>query len=183
MSTSARFFFGFILVVVTATVFNALSVARMGVAPGCADCLLSAGVPFPFIAHGGFFTETFVIWRGVLDNVAAPLSLPCSLGWHLSGCSGGDRKARVTRRCLKIRCFRRRPLSHNPVPVPNPKSQTPRSKAQNPRVVVSGLSPTASKATSTGDGCPPWRALSSARAETVRVRVPELRNGSGVNQR
>jgi hypothetical protein len=51
--------------------FDALSVARMWIAPGCADCLLSAGVPFPLVAHGGFFTETFVVWRGVRDNVLA----------------------------------------------------------------------------------------------------------------
>jgi hypothetical protein len=71
MGKSAGFLFGFSSVVVLAVLFNAFSVARMWIAPGCADCLLSAGVPFPFLAHGGFVTETFVVWRGVLDNVVA----------------------------------------------------------------------------------------------------------------
>jgi hypothetical protein len=71
MSESARFFVGFCLVLLISALFNVFSVARMWVDPGCYDCLLAAGVPFPFVAHGGLVTVTFVIWRGALENVAA----------------------------------------------------------------------------------------------------------------
>jgi len=56
MSKSARFFVGFCSVLLISALFNAFSVARMWVAPGCYDCLRAAGVPFPFVAHGGFVT-------------------------------------------------------------------------------------------------------------------------------
>ena len=84
MGKHARFLVEFASVVVLAVLFNALSVVRMWIAPGCADCLLSAGVPFPFLAHGGFFTETFVVWRGVLDNlVAIAIAVVALLSWKL----------------------------------------------------------------------------------------------------
>jgi hypothetical protein len=69
----ARFAVGSGIALAVTVVFNALSFLRVWFAPGCADCVLAAGVPFPFVSHGGFFTETFVIWRGVRDNVAAVL--------------------------------------------------------------------------------------------------------------
>jgi len=28
-----------------------------------------AGVPFPFVGHGGFFTQTFVKWPAVRDDI------------------------------------------------------------------------------------------------------------------
>jgi hypothetical protein len=68
-----RFAVGFGLAVAVTLVFNALSFLRVWLAPGCADCVLGAGVPFPFVSHGGFFTETFVLWRGVRDNLVAVL--------------------------------------------------------------------------------------------------------------
>lgn len=73
MKPLGRFAVGFGLAVAVTLVFNALSFLRVWFAPGCADCVLGAGVPFPFVSHGGFVTETFVIWRGVRDNLAAIL--------------------------------------------------------------------------------------------------------------
>jgi hypothetical protein len=71
MAAAGRFWYGFGLALSVAFMFNALSVLRAWFYPGCADCIVSAGVPFPFISHGGFVTETFIIWRGVRDNLAA----------------------------------------------------------------------------------------------------------------
>jgi hypothetical protein len=67
----SRFSVGFCLTVAVTLVFNALNFYRVWFAPGCADRVLDAGVPFPVVTHGGFFTETLVRWRGILDNVAA----------------------------------------------------------------------------------------------------------------
>jgi hypothetical protein len=65
-----RFWLGFGLIVGAAAVFNVLSVYHAWF-PGCADCVVWGGVPFPFISHGGFFTEAFVRWAGIRDNAVA----------------------------------------------------------------------------------------------------------------
>ena len=66
-----RFWRGFSLGVGAAVIFNVMSVYHAWWFPGCADCVVSAGVPFTFIEHGGFFTETFISLRGIRDNVVA----------------------------------------------------------------------------------------------------------------
>jgi len=73
-----RFSRGFILVMGAAVIFNILSVYHAWF-PGCADCVVSGGAPFPFIEHGGFFTETFIRWGGVRDNLVA-ISIVAVLG-------------------------------------------------------------------------------------------------------
>lgn len=77
----SRFAYGFGCTVFVAAIFTALSAIRAWFDPGCADCIVSAGVPFPMVAHGGFFTQTFLIWDGVRDNAVAILGVASLTGW------------------------------------------------------------------------------------------------------
>lgn len=65
------FLIGFLLAVAAAVAYNALSIHRAFFDPGCADCVRSAGVPFAFVEHGGFFTTTEWHGRPLRDSVAA----------------------------------------------------------------------------------------------------------------
>jgi hypothetical protein len=80
MISARTFAFGFGLTLTLAVIFNALSLFRAWVAPGCADCVVAAGVPFPFVSHGGFFTRTVVLWRGVRDDVVVIVALAALAG-------------------------------------------------------------------------------------------------------
>ena len=64
-----RFAYGVGSVLATALVFDCLSAYRAWFQSGCADCMEWAGVPFPFVGHGGFFTQTFVKWPAVRDDI------------------------------------------------------------------------------------------------------------------
>lgn len=73
---SGRCFLGFWSGVVIAALFSVLTGARMWFGPGCNEGLLFSWRPFPFIAHGGVFTETFVICRGVRARADKVMRVP-----------------------------------------------------------------------------------------------------------
>jgi hypothetical protein len=68
------------IVVAVSLIYNGLSVYQLWFAPGCADCELTAGVPFPFVRHGGFFTQTQIIWEGVRNDFGAIAATAIALG-------------------------------------------------------------------------------------------------------
>jgi hypothetical protein len=70
-----RYAFRFWLICLVALALNGLSVHHAWFAAGCADCMESAGVPFTFIQHGGFFTHTSVNWYGAFGDVMTILGV------------------------------------------------------------------------------------------------------------
>ena len=76
------FWLGFSAIVAGAIVFNGRSVYHAWF-PGCYDCIAPAGIPFSFLTHGGFVTETHVRWTGVVAD-AVVIGAFASLGGLVS---------------------------------------------------------------------------------------------------
>lgn len=80
MSAKVRFAFGFLGALAIAGTLNVLSVWG-AFHPPCCDKVAWGGVPFPFIWHGGFVTQTGVIWENVSWSTIAVVVISAGAGW------------------------------------------------------------------------------------------------------